>query len=124
MGAVTLNALLASDMLIIPTQPEYFSAHALRAMMSSIRQVRSQYNSNLIYRILITMFDGRNRIHREVGDQIRNTFGEGVFATQIGIDTKLRESAIEGLPITHHRSQSRGALQYDDLAQEIMQYVR
>ena len=124
MGAVTLNALIASDMLIIPTQPEYFSAHALRAMMSSVRQVRSQYNSNLIYRILITMFDGRNRIHREVGDQIRNTFGEGVFATQIGIDTKLRESAIEGLPITHHRSQSRGALQYDDLAQEIMQYVR
>jgi cellulose biosynthesis protein BcsQ len=124
LGAVMLNALIASDMLIIPTQPEYFSAHALRTMMSTIRQVRSKYNPNLIYRILITMFDGRNRIHREVCDQIRNTFGEGVFETIIGVDTKLRESAIEGLPITHHRSHSRGALQYDALAQEIMQYVR
>jgi cellulose biosynthesis protein BcsQ len=124
LGAVTLNALIASDMLIIPTQPEYFSAHALRTMMSTIRQVRAQYNTKLIYRVLITMFDGRNRIHRDVCDQIRSAFGEGVFNTIIGIDTKLRESAIEGLPITHHRSQSRGALQYDALAQEIMQYVR
>jgi chromosome partitioning protein len=123
LGAVTLNALVAADMLIIPTQPEFFSANALRTMTAAIRQVRSQQNPDLIYRILITLFDRRNRIHREVGEQIRNTFGDGVFETVIEIDTKLRESAIEGLPITHRRIQSRSAVQYDALAQELMAYV-
>ncbi len=123
MGAVTINALAAADMLIIPTQPEYFSAHALRTMMTTIRQVRAQYNPDLTYRILITMLDRRNRIHREVSEQIRATFGDGVFQTAIEIDTKLRESAVEGLPISHHKSQSRSALQYDSLAQELIAYV-
>jgi chromosome partitioning protein len=123
LGAVTLNALVAADLLIIPTQAEFFSANALRTMTAAIRQVRSQQNPNLIYRILITIFDRRNRIHREVSEQIRNAFGDGVFQTVIEIDTKLRESAIEGLPITHRKSQSRSALQYDALAQELMAYV-
>ena len=123
LGAVTLNALVAADMLIIPTQPEFFSANALRTMTAAIRQVRSQHNPDLVYRILITLFDRRNRIHREVGEQIRNTFGDGVFQAIIEIDTKLRESAIEGLPITHRKTQSRSALQYDALAQELLAYV-
>ncbi len=121
-GAVTLNALVAADLLIIPTQPEYFSAHALRTMMTTIRQIRSQQNPNLTYRILITMLDRRNRIHRDVATQIHETFGEGVFQTAIEIDTKLRESAVEGLPITHHKGQSRSAVQYDALAQELIAY--
>lgn len=122
MGAVTLNAMVAADLLIIPTQPEYFSAHALRTMISTIRQVRSQYNPGLAYRILITMLDRRNRIHRDVSEHIRQTFGEGVFQTQIEVDTRLRESAVEGLPISHHKAHSRSALQYDALAQELIEY--
>ena len=123
LGAVTLNALVAANLLIIPTQPEFFSAHALRTMTAAIRQVRNHHNPDLVYRILITLSDRRNRIHREVGEQIRSTFGEGVFQTIIEVDTKLRESAIEGKPITHHKSQSRSALQYEALAQELMAYV-
>jgi chromosome partitioning protein len=123
MGAVTMNALVASDLLIIPTQPEYFSAHALRSMMTTIRQVRAQHNPQLTYRVLITMLDRRNRIHRDVNEQIRATFGEGVFQTAIEVDTKLRESAVEGLPIAYHKSQSRSALQYEALAQELIAYV-
>lgn len=119
-GAVTLNAIVAADLLIIPTQPEYFSAHALRTMTGIIRQIRHQHNPTLAYRILITMYDRRNRIHREVQEQIRAAFGSGVFETTISIDTKLRESAIQGLPISHHRSGSRSALQYDALAQELI----
>jgi cellulose biosynthesis protein BcsQ len=124
MGAVTLNALVAADLLIIPTQPEFFSAHALKTMMSTIRQVREQFNRDLIYRILITMFDRRNRIHRDVKQHIQTTFEDGVFLTNIGVDTKLRESAVEGVPISHHKKSSRGALQYDALAQELIAYVR
>jgi chromosome partitioning protein len=124
MGAVTMNALVAANLLVIPTQPEYFSAHALRTMMALIRQVRSQNNPKLVYRILITLFDKRNRIHRQVQEQITHAFGAGVFDTVIGIDTKLRESAIEGVPISHfkvHGGTSRSALQYEALAQEIIQ---
>lgn len=124
MGAITMNALNAADMLVIPTQAEYFSAHSLRTMMSTIRQVRSQNNPNLIYRVLVTMFDRRNRIHCDVKEQIETTFSKGVFQTTIGIDTKLRESAVEGLPITHYKSRSRSALQYDALAQELIEYVQ
>ncbi len=122
-GAVTLNALTAADMLIIPTQPEFFSAHALRTMMHLIRLVRDKYNPKLTYRILITMYDQRNRIHRNISAQIRATFGAGVFETQISTDTKLRESAVEGLPITHFKNSSRSAQQYAQLAEEIITYV-
>ena len=124
MGAVTINALNAADALIIPTQPEYFSAHALRTMLETIRQVRAGHNPNLTYRILITMYDRRNRIHKEMHGQIHQTFTESVFKTTISVDTKLRESAVEGLPITHFKRRSRGAQQYDALAQEIIEYVR
>ena len=92
--------------------------------MTTILQVRGQFNPDLAYRILITMFDRRNRIHRDVKDQIQAAFGNGVFETSIGIDTKLRESAVEGVPINHHKKSSRSALQYDALAQELIAYVR
>ncbi len=123
MGAVTLNALNAAHMLIIPTQPEYFSAHALRNMMAATRKVRGQNNPDLVYRVLITMQDRRNRIHRELSEQILNTFGDGVFRTVIQLDTKLRESAVAGLPITHYRTTTRSTLQYNALAEELIQYV-
>ncbi|KAF0108771.1 MAG: parA [Anaerolineaceae bacterium] len=123
LGAVTINALTASDLLIIPTQAEYFSAYALRDMMSIVRQVRSEDNPNLAYRILITMLDQRNRTHRNIHEQLDRTFGDGLFKTLIEIDTKLRESPILGLPITQYKPNSRGALQYRSLAEELMQYV-
>jgi chromosome partitioning protein len=124
LGAVTMNALQAAQMLIIPTQPEYFSAHALRNMMPAIRRVRSQGNPDLLYRILITMHDKRNRVHRNLSEQYRTTFGAGVFQTVIDIDTKLRESSIAGLPVTHYNVKTRSTLQYQALAQELIQYVQ
>lgn len=124
MGAVTFNALNAANLLIIPTQPEYFSAHALRSMMAATRKVRGQYNPNLVYRVLITMQDRRNRIHRDLSEQIRNTLGDGVFQTVIQLDTKLRESAVAGLPITHYRTTTRSTHQYIALAEELIQYVQ
>jgi chromosome partitioning protein len=123
-GAITLNAMVAADMLIIPAQPEFFSAHALRAMMTTVRQIRETHNPTMIYRILITMVDQRNRIHRDVLEQIKTTFGTGVLKTIIQIDTKLRESAVAGLPITHYQSKSRSSLQYTALANELVDYIR
>jgi len=124
LGAITQNALAAADLLLIPTQAEYFSAYALRNMMALIRRIRESDNPNLAYRILVTMLDKRNRTHRNIHDQLRSTFGEGVFNTAIEIDTKLRESPIAGLPISHYKPGSRGTTQYRVLAQELLEYAK
>ena len=124
LGAITTNALSAADLLIIPTQAEYFSAYALRNMMGIIRRVRQESNPNLGYRIIITLLDRRNRTHRNIQEQLQNTFGEGLFKTVIEIDTKLRESPIAGLPITRYRPGARGSQQYREMAQELLEYVK
>jgi chromosome partitioning protein len=124
LGAITLNALSASDLLIIPSQAEFFSAYALRNMMTTIRRVRQDGNPELVYRILVTMLDRRNRTHRNIYEQLIATFGDGVFTSVIEIDTKLRESPISGQPITTYKSNSRGALQYRVLAQELIEYAQ
>ena len=124
LGAITLNALSAANLLIIPTQAEYFSAYALRNMMGSIRRVRQETNPNLAYRILVTLLDRRNRTHRNIFEQLQTTFGQGVFTSVIEIDTKLRESPIAGMPITQYRPTSRGSQQYRILAQELIEYVK
>lgn len=124
LGAITTNALSAADLLIIPTQAEYFSAYALRNMMALIRRVRQESNAGLGYRILITLLDRRNRTHRSIQEQLQNTFGEGLFKTVIEVDTKLRESPIAGLPITRYRPGARGSQQYRELAQELIEHVK
>src|SRR5512139_1903195 len=124
LGAITLNALSASDLLIIPTQAEYFSAYALRNMMGTIRRVRQESNPNLAYRILVTLLDRRNRTHRNIFEQLQATFGQGVFTTVIEVDTKLRESPIAGMPITQYKPTSRGSQQYRILAQELIEYAK
>ncbi len=124
LGALTMNALMASNLLILPTQAEYFSVFALRNMMGLIRQVRAKGNPKLRYRLLITLFDKRNGIHRMLSEHLHNTFTGGVLDSIIEVDTKLRESPIAGLPINYHSEKSRAATQYRSLAQEILQYVK
>jgi len=123
-GVITTNALIAADLLIIPTQAEFLSAYALRHVMATIRKVREADNPNLMYRILITMFDKRIGSHKALSSQLQNSFGKAVCQTIIQIDSKLRESTIAGLPITHYFPRSRSALQYRALAQELTQYVK
>jgi chromosome partitioning protein len=121
-GTLTKNALSAANLLIIPTQPEYFSAHALRDMLNLILAIRQRNNPKLRYRILLTMLDKRNRIHRSLAEQIRTAFNEAIFDVEIEIDTKLRESAIMGQPINQYAPESRAAKQYRELAEETGQF--
>lgn len=123
-GFLTKSALVASDLLILPTQAEYFSIYALRTMINIVRDIRSDPNPDITYKLLLTLFDKRNRIHRSLSDELRNTFGAGVLNTVIEIDTKLRESQVVGLPINQVAPSSRSALQYRDLAQEIESYAK
>ena len=123
LGPITHSALVAANLLIIPTQCEFFSANALRDMLNMIRSVRQEANPQLHYRVLMTMVDLRNRMHRSLLEQIKKAFGTAVFKTIIQMDTKLRESPLFSQPITVYAPKSRGALQYSELAKEVKRYV-
>lgn len=123
LGVTTRSALVAADLLIIPTQAEFYSASALHNVLDLIREIRASANPNLRYRLLLTMLDRRNRIHRTLFEQIRRTFGQAVFETVIEVDTRLRESPIFAQPITAYAPSSRGAEQYRALGEELMEYA-
>lgn len=121
-GTLTVNALTAADLLIIPVPCEYYSARSLRSYLDLIRLVNRNSNPCLTYRLLITMFDRRNRVSHIVLDQVRRNYGATLFTTVISIDTKLRESPIFGQPITRYAPQARAAQEYRALATELITY--
>jgi chromosome partitioning protein len=120
-GTLTLNALTAADQLIIPVQCEYYAARAMRPILKLVQLVRRKTNPNLGYRVLVTMYDRRNKISQVILDQIQTKFESALFGTMIEIDTKLRESPTVGLPINLYSPRTRGAQQYRALAEELMQ---
>ncbi len=124
LGPVTLNALTAADLVILPTQCEYFSMQALDSPFRLISLVRAKTNPRLAYRLLVTMFDQRGNLHTRMLAQLREHFGASLLETVIGFDSKLRESQMLGRPMTEHAPQSRATQQYRQLAQELLQYVR
>ncbi len=124
LSVLTTLALVTAHLALLPTQAEYFSAYALKPMLQMLQRVRERYNATLVYRILLTMFRRRNRAHRIIRARLEATFGTGLCRTVIETDTKLREAAIAGLPVTHFASKTRSAMQYRQLAQELMAYVQ
>lgn len=120
-GTLTLNALTAADMLIIPMQCEYYAWRSLRPMLELVTVVRQKTNPALRYRLLVTMYDVRSRIHRLILEQVRRFFPQAAFRTMIQVDTRLRESPAYGLPVTQYAPHTRAAEQYRAVAQEIME---
>jgi len=123
LGPLTRSALGAADLLVIPTQCEFFSAFALRQVIPLVRSVRERVNPGLRYRLLLTMVDLRNAMHRSLAEEIRLAFGAAVFRSAIEVDARLRESPAFGQPITAYAPSSRGAQQYRELAQELSEHV-
>lgn len=119
-GTLTLNALTASDLLVIPIQCEYFAAKSLRSILSLGQMIRKKTNPTLHYQLLITMYDRRNRICRLIRKQMEQNLQSLLFDTIIEMDTKLGESPIYVKPITQYAPQTRGAIQYRALAQELL----
>ncbi len=91
--------------------------------MQLIRKIRSMHNPGLTYRLLITMFDRRNRIHRVLYQQLQDNFSMGLLQTIIETDTRLRESPGLGKTIFQHSPRTRATLQYRALSQEILDYM-
>jgi len=118
---LTTSALAASDWLIIPTQPEYFSTLGLPTMFSVVNKIREGKNPGLKYRILVAMLDLRLNEHRDILGQLKMWLGDSLYKTRIQIDTHIKESQSQGIPINHARPFSRSTLQYNDLAFEIVQ---
>jgi chromosome partitioning protein len=123
-NAYALNALTAADLVIIPTQAEYFSANSLIKMMRIIRHVRQNGRAELAYRVLVSMYVARTRIQRAVMEEFRKGFGENVFDGYIEIDTKIRESQSAHIPIIDYKPVSRGAIQYQNLAIEVLTFFK
>ncbi|MEA3339604.1 MAG: ParA family protein [Chloroflexota bacterium] len=122
-GTLTLNALTAADLLIIPVQCEYYAVHSLRQTIELATLVRERTNPRLTYQVLVTMYDRRNRICNLILDQMQQGMEPVLFKTIIEIDTKLRESPVFGQPITLYEPNTRGAQQYRALAKELMNHA-
>lgn len=124
MGALTLNALAASDQLLVPLQTEYYALEGIAGMMETVDRVRGSLNGDLrILGILLTMFDGRTKLSQQVEDDVRQHFGEQVFHTVIPRNVRLAEAPSYGAPIFDYAIASQGALAYRALAEEVMMRV-
>ena len=123
LGTLTLNALTAADLAIIPIQCEYFAAKTLNRHIDVLKRVREKTNPRLAYRVLVTMYDQRNGICRVILGQMQRKLDSLLFETRIDVDTKLRESPVYGQPITLYAPKTRGAEQYRALAQELLSYA-
>jgi len=122
-GTLMLNAFTAAELLVVPTLCEYYASLSLRQVLRLVQLVRRKTNSKLVYRVLITMFDRRNKISHTIRGQLEHSFSDALFETVIEVDTRLRESPIFGQPITLYAPRTRAAEQYRALAQELISHA-
>ena len=121
LGALTLNALVAADHLVIPLQTEYYALEGIASMMDTVERLRSSLNPNLnILGILLTMFDSRTRLSQEVEENVRKHFAELVFSAVIPRNVRLAEAPSYGQPIYAYAPTSSGAQAYRQLSEEVI----
>ena len=122
LGLITVNALSAADSVIIPVQCEYFALEGLGKLLNTIRIVQDRLNNDLdIEGILLTMFDSRLRLAKQVVQDVRTHFDKIVFNTIIHRNTRLGEAPSFGEPIMLHDINSKGSTNYINLSKEILQ---
>lgn len=122
-GTLTLNALTAADLLIVPIQCEYYAMRSLRQMLDMVSLVRRKTNPGLRYRLLVTVFDVRNKVNRLILQYLQAHFAKILFKTIIQIDTRLRESPAFAQPINQYAPDTRATHQYRALARELAPYL-
>lgn len=122
LGLITVNSLTAADSVIIPVQCEYFALEGLGKLLNTIKIVQSRLNPDLdIEGILLTMYDQRLRLAKQVVEEVKTHFQQMVFDTIIHRNTKLGEAPSYGETIIMHDASSSGAINYLNLAREILQ---
>ena len=121
LGLITLNSLVAADSVIIPIQCEYFALEGLGKLLNTIKSVQKIHNQELdIEGLLLTMFDSRLRLSNQVVDEVRKHFSSMVFDTIIRRNTRLGEAPSYGESIIAYDATSKGAVNYLNLAQELL----
>ncbi|MDD5757443.1 MAG: ParA family protein, partial [Desulfobulbaceae bacterium] len=121
LGLLTINALTASDAVIIPLQCEYFALEGLSQLVRTIRLVKNSYNQNLALEgIVLTMYDRRNRLTHQVAKEVKQHFKSQVYDTVIPRNVRLSECPSHGQPIHQYDNKSVGALSYLNLGKEFI----
>jgi len=122
LGIITLNALAASDKVIIPIQCEYFALEGLGQVLITIKRVQRNINPNLkLLGVLMTMYDSRLNLSDQIVNNVKSYFGDKVFSTIIHRNVRLTEAPSFGKPVILYDLKSRGAENYINLAKEIIQ---
>jgi len=122
LGLITVNALTASDAVIVPVQCEFFALEGLGKLLNTIKIVQSRLNTSLeIEGILMTMYDGRLRLCNQVVSEVRRHFEDIVFSTIVHRNSKLSEAPSVGKPVILYDGNSKGSVNYLNLAKEILQ---
>lgn len=120
---LTLNALVAADSVIVPVQCEYFALEGVSELLDTLIRIRRTHNPKLaVEGILLTMFDDRTNLSHQVRDDLRDFFGDQVFATVIPRNVRLAEAPSFGKPIFLYDPECRGAASYLELAQEVISH--
>ena len=120
-GLLTVNALVAASALIVPVQCEYYAMEGLGRLMGNVDRIRDSFNADLdLEGIVLTMYDSRINLSRQVESEIRGFFKEKVFQTVIPRNVALAEAPSHGKPVLSYNAASSGAKAYLDLAQEIL----
>lgn len=121
LSLLTVNALVASDSVLIPLQCEYYALEGITELMRTIGLIKERLNPGLeIEGIVLTMFDSRNRLAHQVADEVRAHFTDKTFKTMIPRNVRLSESPSFGKPVLLYDIQSSGAVSYLDLAKELV----
>jgi chromosome partitioning protein len=122
LGLITVNALTASDSVIVPVQCEFFALEGLGKLLNTIKIVQSRLNTDLVIEgILMTMYDGRLRLCNQVVGEVRRHFEELVFSTIVHRNSRLSEAPSVGKPVILYDATSKGSTNYLNLAKEILQ---
>ena len=122
LGLITVNALVAADSVAIPVQAEFFALEGLGKLLNTIKIVQNRLNTSLeIEGILMTMFDGRLRLCHQIVNEVKRHFEEMVFNTVIHRNSKLSEAPSVGKPVILYDAESKGSMNYLNLAKEILQ---
>jgi chromosome partitioning protein len=122
LGLITVNALVAADSVVVPVQCEFFALEGLGKLLNTIKIVQNRLNTELqIEGILMTMYDGRLRLCNQVVNEVRRHFEDMVFSTIIHRNSKLSEAPSVGKPVVLYDSDCKGAINYLNLAKEVLQ---
>ena len=124
LGMLTVNAMSASDGIVIPMQCEFYALEGLSQLMITVSKIKSMYNKDLaITGILTTMYNGRLLLSMQVMSELKKHYGDKLFSTKISRGVKLSEAPGFGMPVYYHDKRSKGAEEYLSVAKELSQRI-